>query len=124
MDYFTYRDDQLFVEDVAVKDIVKEHGSPCYIYSRATFERHWRAFDDALQEHDHLVCFAVKANSNLGVLNVLAKIGSGFDIVSGGELERVLAAGGDAKKIVFSCAAHWKWVFAVLMLNQKQSLFC
>ena len=102
MDYFTYRDDQLFVEDVAVEDIVKEHGSPCYIYSRATFERHWRAFDDALSTHDHLVCFAVKANSNLGVLNVLVKIGSGFDIVSGGELERVLAAGGDAKKIVFS----------------------
>ena len=102
MDYFTYRDDQLFVEDVAVEDIVKKHGSPCYIYSRATFERHWRAFDDALSTHVHLVCFAVKANSNLGVLNVLAKIGSGFDIVSGGELERVLAAGGDAKKIVFS----------------------
>ena len=102
MDYFNYRDDQLFAEDVAVEDIVKQHGSPCYIYSRATFERHWRAFDDALSAHDHLVCFAVKANSNLGVLNVLAKIGSGFDIVSGGELERVLAAGGDAKKIVFS----------------------
>ena len=102
MDYFNYRDDRLFVEDVAIDDIIKEHGSPCYIYSRATFERHWRAFDDALSAHDHLVCFAVKANSNLAVLNVLAKIGSGFDIVSGGELERVLAAGGDANKIVFS----------------------
>ena len=102
MDYFNYRDDRLFVEDVAVEDIAKKHGSPCYVYSRATFERHWRAFDDALSAHDHLVCFAVKANSNLAVLNVLAKIGSGFDIVSGGELERVLAAGGDANKIVFS----------------------
>ena len=102
MDYFNYRDDRLFAEDVAIDDIIKEHGSPCYIYSRATFERHWRAFDDALSAHDHLVCFAVKANSNLAVLNVLAKIGSGFDIVSGGELERVLAAGGDANKIVFS----------------------
>ena len=102
MDYFNYRDDRLFAEDVAIDDIIKEHGSPCYIYSRATFENHWRAFDEALSEHDHLVCFAVKANSNLAVLNVLAKIGSGFDIVSGGELERVLAAGGDASKIVFS----------------------
>jgi len=102
MDYFNYRDNQLFAEDVAIEDIVKEHGSPCYIYSRATFERHWRAFDQALSAHDHLVCFAVKANSNIGVLNVLAKIGSGFDIVSGGELERVLAAGGEANKIVFS----------------------
>ena len=102
MDYFNYRDNRLFAEDVAITDIVKEHGSPCYIYSRATLERHWRAFDDALSAHEHLVCFAVKANSNLAVLNVLAKIGSGFDIVSGGELERVLAAGGDANKIVFS----------------------
>ena len=102
MDYFNYRDNRLFAEDVAITDIVKEHGSPCYIYSRATLERHWRAFDDALSAHEHLVCFAVKANSNLAVLNVLAKIGSGFDIVSGGELERVLAAGGDANKIDFS----------------------
>lgn len=102
MDYFNYRDSRLFVEDVAVEDIVKAHGSPCYIYSRATFERHWSAFDEALSAHEHLVCFAVKANSNLGVLSVLAKLGSGFDIVSGGELERVLAAGGDASKIVFS----------------------
>lgn len=102
MDYFNYRDDRLFAEDVAIEDIVKAHGSPCYIYSRATFERHWHAFDDALAAHDHLVCFAVKANSNLAVLNVLAKLGSGFDIVSGGELERVLAAGGDAEKVVFS----------------------
>jgi len=102
MDYFNYRDNQLFAEDVAVADICKEHGSPCYVYSRATFERHWHAFDDALDAHEHLVCFAVKANSNLAVLNVLARLGSGFDIVSGGELERVLAAGGDASKIVFS----------------------
>lgn len=102
MDSFNYRDDRLFAEDAAIEDITKKHGSPCYIYSRATFERHWRAFDEALSAHDHLVCFAVKANSNLAVLNVLAKIGSGFDIVSGGELERVLAAGGDANKVVFS----------------------
>lgn len=102
MDYFNYRDNRLFAEDVAVEDIIKQHGSPCYIYSRATFERHWATFDDALSAHEHLVCFAVKANSNIAVLNILAKKGSGFDIVSGGELERVLAAGGDADKIVFS----------------------
>lgn len=102
MDYFEYRDNRLFAEEVAIEDIVRAHGSPCYIYSRATFERHWKAFDEALTAHEHLVCFAVKANSNLGVLNVLARLGSGFDIVSGGELERVLAAGGEAGKIVFS----------------------
>jgi len=102
MDYFEYRDNRLFAEEVAIEDIVRTHGSPCYIYSRATFERHWKAFDEALTAHEHLVCFAVKANSNLGVLNVLARLGSGFDIVSGGELERVLAAGGEAGKIVFS----------------------
>ena len=102
MDYFNYRDNRLFAEDVAVEDITNEFGSPCYIYSRATFERHWNAFNDALSAHDHLVCYAVKANSNIAVLNILARLGSGFDIVSGGELERVLAAGGEADKIVFS----------------------
>lgn len=102
MDFFNYQDNRLFVENVAVEDIAHEHGTPCYIYSRATFERHWHAFNDALSAHDHLVCYAVKANSNIAVLNVLARLGSGFDIVSGGELERVLAAGGEAGKIVFS----------------------
>ena len=81
MDYFQYKNGQLFAEDVAVVDIVQQYGSPCYIYSRATFERHWQAFDEALKGHDHLVCYAVKANSNLAVLNVLARLGSGFDIV-------------------------------------------
>ena len=102
MDYFQYKNGQLYAEDVAVSDIVNTHGTPCYIYSRATFERHWQAFDNALQAHDHLVCYAVKANSNIAVLNVLARLGSGFDIVSLGELERVVAAGGDPKKVVFS----------------------
>lgn len=102
MDYFDYQDNRLFAENVAVEDIANEHGTPCYIYSRATFERHWNAFNDALSAHEHLVCYAVKANSNLAVLNILARLGSGFDIVSGGELERVLAAGGEANKIVFS----------------------
>jgi len=102
MDYFNYREGELYAEDVAVKDIVASTGSPCYIYSRATLERHWKAFDESLAEHDHLICYAVKANSNLAVLNVFARMGSGFDIVSGGELLRVIEAGGDASKVVFS----------------------
>lgn len=102
MDYFNYRNNELFAENVAVQDIIYKYGSPCYIYSRATLERHWRAFDQAFGEHAHLICYAVKANSNIALLNLLARLGSGFDIVSLGELERVLAAGGDAGKIVFS----------------------
>jgi diaminopimelate decarboxylase len=102
MDYFNYRNDELFAEDVAVQDIVYKYGSPCYIYSRATLERHWHAFDRAFGEQPHLICYAVKANSNIAILNLLARLGSGFDIVSLGELERVITAGGDPKKIVFS----------------------
>jgi len=102
MDYFNYRNDELFAEDVAVQDIVYKYGSPCYIYSRATLERHWNAFDRAFGEQPHLICYAVKANSNIAILNLLARLGSGFDIVSLGELERVITAGGDPKKIVFS----------------------
>ncbi len=102
MDHFQYRDGQLLAEDVPLQRIADLHGTPCYVYSRATLERHWRAFDEAFGGHPHLVCFAVKANSNLGVLNTLARLGSGFDIVSLGELERVLAAGGDPRRVVFS----------------------
>ncbi len=102
MDYFNYRNDVLYAEDVPVADIAARYGTPCYIYSRATLERHWRAFDDALAGSDHLICYAVKANSNLAILNALARLGSGFDIVSVGELERVLAAGGDPARVVFS----------------------
>jgi diaminopimelate decarboxylase len=102
MDYFNYRNNELFAEDVAVQDIIYQHGSPCYIYSRATLERHWKAFELAFGDHPHLICYAVKANSNIALLNLLARLGSGFDIVSLGELERVIAAGGDAGKIVFS----------------------
>ena len=102
MDHFEYRHDRLFAEDVPVADIAATVGTPCYIYSRATIERHWRAFDRAFGDHPHLVCYAVKANSNLAVLNLLARLDSGFDIVSVGELERVLAAGGDPGKVVFS----------------------
>ena len=102
MDYFNYRNNELFAEDVAVQDIIYKYGSPCYIYSRATLERHWKAFDLAFGDHAHLICYAVKANSNIALLNLLARLGSGFDIVSLGELERVIAAGGDPGKIVFS----------------------
>jgi diaminopimelate decarboxylase len=102
MDYFNYRNNELFAEDVAVHDIIYKYGSPCYIYSRATLERHWKAFELAFGEHPHLICYAVKANSNIALLNLLARLGSGFDIVSLGELKRVIQASGDPKKIVFS----------------------
>jgi diaminopimelate decarboxylase len=102
MDYFNYKDDVLHAEDLAIDEIVKKYGTPCYIYSRRTIERHWHAFNDAFGEHDHLICYAVKANSNLGILDVFARLNSGFDVVSGGELERVLLAGGSPKKIIFS----------------------
>ena len=105
MDHFNYRHQQLFAEEIAVTDIIQQFGTPAYIYSRATLERHWHAFNDAFGEHPHLICFAVKSNSNIALLNVMARLGSGFDIVSQGELERVLAAGGDASKVVFSGVA-------------------
>jgi len=100
--YFAYRDETLHAEAVALDRIAATFGTPCYIYSRAALEAAYRAYDDALARRDHLICYAVKANSSLAVLNVLARLGSGFDIVSGGELARVLAAGGDAQKTVFS----------------------
>ncbi len=103
MDYFNYQaDGTLWAESVSLSSLAKSYGTPLYVYSRATLERHWHAFDHAFKSHPHLICYAVKANSNLALLNVLARLGSGFDIVSLGELERVLAAGGDGKKIVFS----------------------
>ncbi|HEY0635864.1 MAG TPA: diaminopimelate decarboxylase, partial [Gammaproteobacteria bacterium] len=102
MDYFNYRDGRLFAEETDLETIAQRYGTPCYVYSRATLERHWRAFDAAFAGVDHLVCYAVKANANLGLLNVMARLGSGFDIVSVGELERVIAAGGDPHKVVFS----------------------
>lgn len=102
MDHFEYRNGQLFAEEIAVADIAKQYGTPCYIYSRATLERHWHAFNDAFGSQPHLICYAVKSNSNLAILNLFARLGSGFDIVSIGELERVLAAGANPSKIVFS----------------------
>lgn len=102
MDYFNYKQGQLYAEDVSVKGIANTYGTPCYIYSRATLERHWHAFNNAFGEQDHLICYSVKACSNIAILNLFAKLGSGFDIVSVGELERVIAAGGDPGKVVFS----------------------
>jgi diaminopimelate decarboxylase len=102
MNYFNYRDGQLYAEDVDLAAIAEAVGTPCYVYSRATIERHWHVFDNALNGQDHMICYAVKANSNIAVLNVLARMGSGFDIVSIGELERVLKAGGNPDKVVFS----------------------
>jgi len=109
MDHFNYRDGQLFAEDVPVADIAERFGTPAYVYSRATLERHYRAYDDALAGQPHLVCYAVKANSNLAVLNVLARLGAGFDIVSAGELERVIRAGGDPGRVVFSGVGKQPW---------------
>jgi diaminopimelate decarboxylase len=102
MDHFNFHHGVLHAEKVNVLDIAEQFDTPCYIYSRATIEQHWQAFDTAFESVRHTVCYAVKANSNLAVLNIMARLGSGFDIVSGGELSRVLAAGGEAKKVVFS----------------------
>ena len=105
MDFFQYKNNQLMAENLPVKQLAEQFGTPLYVYSRATLERHWHAFNNAFGEHPHLVCFAVKSNPNIAILNVMAKLGAGFDIVSQGELERVLAAGGDAAKVVFSGVA-------------------
>ncbi|PCK30075.1 diaminopimelate decarboxylase [Pseudoalteromonas piscicida] len=105
MDYFNYQNGELFAEDVAINTIAEQYGTPCYVYSKKTLTRHYHAFTDAAAGHPHLVCYAVKANSNIAVLNVLAQLGSGFDIVSKGELARVLKAGGDPQKVVFSGVA-------------------
>ncbi|PWV78805.1 diaminopimelate decarboxylase [Halomonas sp. A11-A] len=105
MDHFEYRDGVLYGEEVPLTRIAEQFGTPCYVYSKATLARHFRAYTEALGGHPHLICYAVKANSNLAVLGLLARLGAGFDIVSVGELERVLAAGGDPAKVVFSGVA-------------------
>ena len=100
--------DRLFCEEVALDEVASQYGTPLYVYSRACIEQAYLAYQTALADHDHLICYAVKANSNLAILSVLAKLGAGFDIVSLGELERVIAAGGDPTKVVFSgvCKTH------------------
>ena len=101
-EYFHYEGDELHVENVSLADIALQNGTPCYVYSRAALTSSWNQLSNALQGREHLICYAVKANPNLAILNVFARLGAGFDIVSGGELQRVLAAGGDARKVVFS----------------------
>jgi diaminopimelate decarboxylase len=101
-EYFHYQRDRLFAENVALSDIAQRFGTPCYVYSRAALTEGYRQFATAFQGREHLICYAVKANSNLAILNLFARLGAGFDIVSGGELQRVLAAGGAANKVVFS----------------------
>ena len=108
MNTFSFKNKALYAESVAVTDLMVEYGSPLYIYSRAQIVSNWQQFDQAFGDHPHLICYAVKANSNLGVLNVLAKLGSGFDIVSIGELERVIAAGGKPGRCVFSGVSKTK----------------
>jgi diaminopimelate decarboxylase len=109
MSDFDYRQGALFAEDVSLETLAQEFGTPTYVYSRAALERNFRAYTDALEGMESLVCFAVKANSNIAVLNLLAQLGAGFDIVSGGELERVIAAGGEPGKVVFSGVAKQPW---------------
>ena len=101
-EHFHFRNGALHAEDVALTTIAEQYGTPCYVYSRAALTAGFRQFAQALQGREHLVCFAVKSNPNLAILNLFAQMGAGFDIVSGGELQRVLAAGGDAGKVVFS----------------------
>ena len=122
MDYFNYRENgQLFAEGCNLSELAAQHGTPLYVYSRATLERHWHAFDQAAGEVPHLICYAVKANGNLAVLNLLARLGSGFDIVSGGELARVVAAGGDPSKVVFSGVAKSE---AEMRYALEQQILC
>ena len=102
MEHFTYRQGELCAEDVPLSSIAERFDTPCYVYSRKALEQQFLGYQQALAEHSHLICYAVKANSNLAVLNVLARLGAGFDIVSGGELARVLKAGGKADRIIFS----------------------
>ncbi len=122
MSFFEYRDGELYAEQVALSSIALEHGTPCYVYSRAAIETQWKALDIAFEGHPHSICYAVKANSNLAVLNLLARLGSGFDIVSEGELRRVLRAGGDPSKVVFSGVAKSKAELAFAMQNNVRSI--
>ena len=122
MSFFEYRDGELFAEQVSLSSIAEQYGTPCFIYSRHAFETKWQALDQAFGDHPHTICYAVKANSNIAVLNLLARLGSGFDIVSEGELRRVLKAGGDPSKVVFSGVAKSKSELAFAMSNKVRSI--
>ena len=122
MSHFTYSNGQLCAEQVPLSQIAEQFGTPCYIYSRAALENQWQQLDNAFGKHPHTICYAVKANSNLAVLSVLAKLGSGFDIVSEGELRRVLLAGGDPKKVVFSGVAKSHQEIEFALANKIRSI--
>ena len=122
MSFFEYRDGELHAEQVSLSSIADDHGTPCYVYSRAAFESQWKSLDKAFGDHPHTICYAVKANSNIAVLNLLARLGSGFDIVSEGELRRVLKAGGEPSKVVFSGVAKSEGELAFAMQNKVRSI--
>lgn len=102
MQHFFYQQGQLYAEKVPLADIAVQYGTPCFVYSRSAIEQQWRSYEIALGKRPHLICYSVKANGNLAILNLLARLGSGFDVVSAGELGRVIQAGGDPRKVVFS----------------------
>ncbi len=122
MSFFEYRHGELFAEQVSLSSIAEQYGTPCFVYSRRAFETKWQALDEAFGDHPHTICYAVKANSNIAVLNLLARLGSGFDIVSEGELRRVLKAGGDPSKVVFSGVAKSKSELAFALSNKVRSI--
>lgn len=116
-----YQDSQLFIENVSLETIAQQFGTPCYVYSRSTIENNWNAFNQAFDFVPHQICYAVKANGNLAILNLLAHLGSGFDIVSIGELKRVIAAGGDPKKVIFSGVGKQEKEIEVAI---KKGIYC
>lgn len=122
MSHFNYSNGQLCAEQIPLEQIAEQFGTPCYVYSRAALEQQWRALDTAFGSHPHTICYAVKANSNLAVLSILAKLGSGFDIVSEGELHRVLLAGGDPSKVVFSGVAKSRRELEFVLKNKIRSI--
>ena len=122
MEQFHYQDGILHAESVDLIHVAKQFGTPCYVYSRAALEERWQALDQAFGDYPHTICYAVKANSNLAVLNVLARLGSGFDIVSEGELRRVMLAGGDPSKVVFSGVAKSQQELKFAIKNGVRSI--
>ncbi len=122
MSFFNYSDGELHAENVSLSSVARDYGTPCYVYSRAAFEKQWRDLDTAFGDHPHTICYAVKANSNIAILNLLARLGSGFDIVSEGELRRVLKAGGDPGKVVFSGVAKSEKELAFAIQNKVRSI--
>ena len=122
MSFFEYVNGELCAEKTPLSSIASKYGTPCYVYSRAALETQWKSLDNAFGDYPHTICYAVKANSNIAVLNLLARLGSGFDIVSEGELRRVLKAGGDPAKVVFSGVAKSESELAFALQNNVKSI--